>query len=60
LAWYVEQWNNHIDSNNIEQNLGLIIFTAVVPAGLPAALGADTGELSVSVYEPNVQISLNR
>jgi len=38
--------------------LVIIISLVIVLVGLPATFGADTGELSVSVYEPNVRIPL--
>ena len=47
-----------MQSNNIKRKLVIIISLVVVLAGLPATFGADTGELSVSVYEPNVRIPL--
>lgn len=47
-----------MQSNKIERKLALIVSLVVVLAGLPTTVGADTGELSVSVYEPNVRIPL--
>lgn len=47
-----------MQSNNIKRKLLIIICLAIVLAGQPAALGADTGELSVSVHEPNARIPL--
>jgi hypothetical protein len=54
LAWYVEQKNNCMQSNSIKQKL-VIICLVVVLAGQPAALGAETGEVLVSVHEPSVR-----
>ena len=47
-----------MQSNNIKWKLVIIISLVIVLVGLPAAFEADTGELSVSVYEPNVRIPL--
>jgi len=47
-----------MQSNNIKWKLVIIISLVIVLVGLPATFGADTGELSVSVYEPNVRIPL--
>ena len=47
-----------MQSNKIERKLALIVSLVVVLAGLPTTVGADTGELSVSVYEHNVRIPL--
>jgi hypothetical protein len=44
--------------NDIKQKLLLIVFVAVVVSGLPVTLGANTGELSVSISELNSQIPL--
>jgi hypothetical protein len=54
----MEQENNNTQSINIKRNLIIIISLVVVLAGPPPAFGADTGELSVSIHEPNVRIPL--
>jgi len=44
--------------NNIKQELVFIVFIIVVVSGLPVTLGAETGELSVSIFEHNDRIPL--
>ena len=44
--------------NNIKQKLVLIVFVVVVLSGLPVTLGADMGELSVSIFEHSVRTPL--
>ncbi|MCP4261372.1 MAG: hypothetical protein GY774_28305, partial [Planctomycetes bacterium] len=45
-------------SNHITLKLVIIISLVVVLSGSPNIFGADTGELSVSVHEPNARIPL--
>jgi len=50
-----------MQSNNIKQKSAIRISLSLVMvlAGLPAAFGADTGELSVSIHQPDVRIPLS-
>lgn len=47
-----------MQSNNIERKLILIVSLVVALAGLRTTIGANTGDLSVNVYEPNARIPL--